>query len=203
MDDLGYFLPLHFLFTKLPNVYYRPTILTKEKGGNYERTMRRRRGVRQNWLKRQRVYYIDRRTNKPSWLSFSHLIMIVLPLSSPFTLHFLTDFCCTVLCFCVCVCTYVCTHQEDISSIGRKGNLFYSYYLLHAIQTFDEKILSISVEQHELISSQFSYLILITFTHPSAFYLKGVTFITQWTYFILAFECTKLLKILKIIFCIY
>ena len=36
--DLGYCLPLHFLFTKLPNVYYRPTILTKEKGGNYERT---------------------------------------------------------------------------------------------------------------------------------------------------------------------
>ena len=106
VDDLGYFLPLHFLFTKLPNVYYRPTILTKEKGGNYEQTMRRRRGVRQNWLKRQRVYYIDRRTNKPSWLSFSHLIMIVLPLSSPFTLHFLTDFCCTVLCFCVYLCMY-------------------------------------------------------------------------------------------------
>ena len=107
------------------------------------------------------------------------------------------------VCMCVLPMYVQCTHQEDISSIGRKGNLFYSYYLLHAIQTFDEKILSISVEQLELISSQFSYLILITFTHPSAFYLKGVTFITQWTYFILAFECTKLLKILKNIFCIY
>ena len=100
------------------------------------------------------------------------------------------------VCMCVLPMYVQCTHQEDISSIGRKGNLFYSYYLLHAIQTFDEKILSISVEQLELISSQFSYLILITFTHPSAFYLKGVTFITQWTFHIGT-------KLLKNIFCIY
>ena len=125
---------------------------------------------------------------------------IIITIYPPFS-DWLLLYC--IMFLCVCTSTYVCTHQEYISSIGRKGNLFYSYYLLHAIQTFDEKILSISVEQLELISSQFSYLILITFTHPSAFYLKGVTFITQWTYFILAFECTKLLKILKNIFCIY
>ena len=104
-----------------------------------------------------------------------------------------------LLLYCImflCVYVYLCTHQEGISGIGRKGNLFYSYYLLHAIQTFDEKILSISVEQLELISSQFSYLILITFTHPSAFYLKRVTFIAQWTFH----SGTKLLKIF---FCIY
>ena len=93
------FLP--FLFTKLPNVYYRPTILTKEKGGNYKQRWGGGR-ERQNWLKQLRVYYIDRRTNKPSWLSFSHLIMIVLPLSSPIYPPFSGN-CCTVLCFCVYV----------------------------------------------------------------------------------------------------
>ena len=118
---------------------------------------------------------------------------IIITIYPPFS-DWLLLYC--IMFLCVCVPKYVCTHQEDISSIGRKGNLFYFYYLLHTIQTFDEKILSISVEQHELISSQFSYLILITFTHPSAFYLKGVTFFTQWTFHIGT-------KLLKNIFCIY